>query len=186
MSSLLPRSCVMLIDKIDPGFKTNGVVKMIVEVPAMHQPVKYEIDKDSGAIEVDRFLGTPMFYPCHYGFVPNTLADDGDPLDMLLWCSYDLAPGVLIEVRVIGVLDMEDEGGQDSKVVAVPSDKISPLYSHIKELSDLPEASLAQIKHFFEHYKDLEKNKWVKVREFHGRDHAISLVQKSLDSISDK
>ncbi|NBV28171.1 inorganic diphosphatase [bacterium] len=173
----------MLVDKIGAGKRAPYVVNVVIEIPAMAQPIKYEIDKDSGALVVDRFLATPMFYPCNYGFIPGTVAGDNDPIDVLVWCPYHLSPGVVIASKIIGVLDMEDEAGEDYKLIAVPDSKISPSFDHINDVKDLPKELLDQIKHFFEHYKDLEPNKWVKVREFKSKDHAIELVKTSIRSL---
>ena len=174
----------MLVDKIGPGSKAPDIVNVLIEIPAMGQPVKYEIDKETGAVFVDRFLATPMFYPCNYGFVPGTLAGDGDPIDVLVWCPYTLSPGVVIPTRIIGVLDMEDEAGEDYKLIGVPSPKISPAFNHINDVQDLPETLLAQIKHFFEHYKDLEPNKWVKVRSLKNKEEALTLLKAAIEAAS--
>ena len=131
--------------------------------PSNSTPVKYEIDKASQSIWVDRFIATPMFYPANYGFIPNTLADDGDPLDVLFVTPYPVQPGSVIRSRPVGILDMSDEGGSDSKILAVPHDKLTTLYTEIKEPQDLGSLLLDQIAHFFENYKDLEAGKWVKV-----------------------
>jgi inorganic pyrophosphatase len=170
----------MQVNKIGPGKNAPHIVNVVIEIPAMGQPIKYEIDKESGALLVDRFLATPMFYPCHYGFIPGTIAGDNDPIDVLVWCPYALTPGVVISSRIIGVLDMEDESGEDFKLIAVPDSKISPSFNHIEDVLDLPKELLDQIKHFFEHYKDLEPTKWVKVRQFKNKEAAIAIVKASL------
>ncbi|MCB1896499.1 MAG: inorganic diphosphatase, partial [Rhodocyclaceae bacterium] len=126
-------------------------------------PIKFEVDKDSGAVFVDRFMGTTMRYPCNYGYVPHTVAGDGDPVDVLVVTPFPLQPGVVIRCRPVGILKMEDESGEDAKVIAVPVTKLTPLYETVKSCDDLPELLLKQISHFFEHYKDLEPGKWVKV-----------------------
>lgn len=144
-------------------------------------PIKYELDKDSGAVFVDRFIATPMFYPANYGFVPQTLSDDGDPVDVLVVGQHPLQPGCVIRSRPVGVLIMEDEAGQDEKIVAVPHEKMTPFYNDIQEATDLPEILLNQIKHFFEHYKDLEKGKWVKVKEWAPAAEARRLLQEGVD-----
>jgi len=136
---------------------------VVIEVPQNAVGIKYELDKDSNAIFVDRFLATPMHYPCNYGFIPNTLSGDGDPVDVLVVAQYPIVTGAVIPCRPIGVLVMEDEGGEDEKILAVPVSKMTPYYDDIKEATDLPQILLDQIKHFFEHYKDLEAGKWVKV-----------------------
>lgn len=153
----------MDISKISAGKNPPSNVNVIIEVPMGSLPIKYEMDKDSGALFVDRFLQTPMFYPCNYGFIPQTLSGDGDPADVLVVGNLPLMPGSVIAVRPVGVLLMEDEGGQDEKIIAVPQSKLSPLYDNVKSYEDLQPSLIAQIKHFFEHYKDLEKGKWVKV-----------------------
>jgi inorganic pyrophosphatase len=170
----------MQIEKIGPGQQAPAIVNVIIEIPAMSQPIKYEVDKHSGAIFVDRFLSTPMFYPCNYGFIPGTLGGDGDPLDVLVWCPYSLSPGVVIASRIIGVLDMEDEAGEDYKLLAVPSNSISKAFNHLQDITDMPSEVLNQIQHFFEHYKDLEPKKWVKVREFKGKEYALELVKQGI------
>ena len=136
---------------------------VIIEIPMNADPIKYEVDKESGAIFVDRFMGTAMHYPCNYGYVPQTIAGDGDPVDVLVITPFALIPGVVVRCRAIGVLKMTDEAGSDAKVLAVPIDKILSIYSHWQKPTDLNELRLRQIQHFFEHYKDLEKGKWVKV-----------------------
>lgn len=153
----------MDISKIPAGKDTPKNVNVIIEVPAGATPVKYEIDKDSGAIFVDRIIHTAMHYPCNYGFVPHTLSDDGDPTDVLVVCQEQLVPGAVIAARPVGVLLMEDESGHDEKILAVPASKVHPYYDNVKDYKDLPQVLLDQIAHFFEHYKDLEKGKWVKV-----------------------
>ncbi len=155
---------------------------VLIEIPAESEPVKYEIDKESGALIVDRFLKTPMFYPCHYGFVPNTLGGDGDPIDVLVWAPYKLIPGCLIKARIIGGIDMEDEAGEDIKLIAVPDSKISSEFQHIQNVSDLPASIFKKIVHFFEHYKDLEPNKWVKIRSTLSREKAVELLKSSITS----
>jgi inorganic pyrophosphatase len=135
----------------------------IIEIPAEHAPIKYEIEKDYDALMVDRFMTAPMYYPANYGYVNNTLADDGDPVDVLVVTPYPVAPGSVIRCRPVGVLLMSDEAGKDSKVVAVPHDKISKQYKDINEVSDLPALLVNQIEHFFSRYKDLEEGKWVKI-----------------------
>ncbi|SNX29301.1 inorganic pyrophosphatase [Polynucleobacter meluiroseus] len=153
----------MSLDKVKPGKKIPEIFNVIIEIPMNADPIKYEVDKESGAIFVDRFMGTAMHYPCNYGYIPQTIAGDGDPVDVLVMTPFPLIPGVVVSCRAIGILQMEDEGGQDAKLLAVPEDKILPLYSKIQTLEDLSVLTLNQIQHFFEHYKDLEKGKWVKV-----------------------
>jgi inorganic pyrophosphatase len=137
-------------------------INVIIEVPIGGEPIKYEMDKSAGVLVVDRFLYTPMRYPGNYGFVPHTLSDDGDPLDVLVANSRPILPGAVINVRPIGVLKMDDEGGGDEKIVAVPVPRLTMRYAHVKSIADMPPITLEQIQHFFEHYKDLEPGKWVK------------------------
>jgi len=154
----------MNLDRISAGDDVPKSVNVLIEIPMRGDPVKYEVDKDSGALFVDRLMSTAMHYPCNYGYIPHTLADDGDPVDVLVITPFPLVPGCVIKCRPIGVLSMSDEAGQDQKVLAVPVDKTSGgLYSKILGTDDVPELTLRQITHFFEHYKDLEKGKWVKV-----------------------
>ncbi|MCZ4282747.1 inorganic diphosphatase [Kiloniella laminariae] len=171
----------MDINKVSIGKDAPWDVNVVIEVP-LHSSVKYELDKESGAIEVDRFLHTPMHYPCNYGFVPHTLSDDGDPADVLVVGSLPILPGAVIRVRPVGVLVMEDEAGQDEKILAVPVTKLDPNYKNIKEYTDLPENLIAQIGHFFEHYKDLESGKWVKVKGWEGADVAAKMIQQAIDN----
>lgn len=153
----------MDIKKIPSGESPPEDVNVVIEVP-MQVPVKYELDKASGAIFVDRFVATPMYYPCNYGFIPGTLSEDGDPADVLVVGSVPLVPGSVIRSRPVGVLLMEDESGEDEKILAVPHSKMTPLYDGIREAEDLSPVLRDQITHFFEHYKDLEAGKWVKVK----------------------
>jgi inorganic pyrophosphatase len=136
---------------------------VIIEIPMHADPIKYEVDKETGALFVDRFVSTSMHYPCNYGYIPKTLSDDGDPVDVLVITPFALMPGVVVRCRPIGILNMEDESGHDTKLLAVPIDKLTPLYRSIETARDLPELVLAQITHFFQHYKDLEPGKWVKI-----------------------
>ncbi len=154
----------MNIDKLSPGSKVPKEVNVVIEIPANSGPIKYEVDKESGAMVVDRFMTTAMFYPCNYGYIPHTLSDDGDPADVLVITPYPLISGAVIAVRPIGLLDMDDEAGGDAKILAVPSKKLLPMFDHIHEPEDISPHQLAIIKHFFEHYKDLEEGKWVKVK----------------------
>ena len=166
--------------KINLGDKCPDEFNMVVEIPQGVAPVKYELDKDSGALVVDRFVSTSMFYPCHYGFIPNTLANDGDPLDVLLVANFPVYPLSVIKVRPIGVLLMDDESGGDEKIIAVPVNKITSFYSNIISYTDLPELMINQFKHFFEHYKDLEKNKWVKIKGFENKQVAQNVILESI------
>lgn len=171
----------MNLDAIPAGKNPPEDINVVIEIPK-GSSIKYEVDKDSGAVFVDRFLFTPMAYPADYGFVPNTLADDGDPIDVLVVGQDPLAPGVVIRARPVGVLIMEDESGQDEKVLAVPHSKVTPFYNDVTSYEGLPEILRDQIKHFFERYKDLEPNKWVKVKDWQGADKAGELIQTSIDA----
>jgi inorganic pyrophosphatase len=153
----------MDIARIPIGVLPPSDVNVVIEIPKGGEPVKYELDKSSGALFVDRFLHTAMFYPGNYGFVPHTLSEDGDPVDVLVVAQVPVVPGAVIRSRPIGVLIMEDEAGPDEKIVAVPVDKLHPFYRGIRSYRDLPETLVEQIAHFFKHYKDLEKGKWVTV-----------------------
>jgi inorganic pyrophosphatase len=153
----------MNLDKLPAGKALPDDFNVVIEIPAHGNPIKYEVDKDSGMVLVDRFLGTSMTYPCDYGFIPHTLSEDGDPTDVLVVSPYPLFPGAVIRCRPVGMLKMTDESGKDAKVLAVPVSKLTPQYDHIQKAEDLGLGFLAGIKHFFEHYKDLEKGKWVKV-----------------------
>ena len=171
----------MRIDAIAIGENPPDDVNVIIEVPLGGQPIKYEMDKDAGMLVVDRFLYTPMAYPGNYGFVPHTLSEDGDPIDVLVINTRELVPGCLINVRPIGVLIMEDNAGQDEKIIAVPSHSLTKRYDHVHNHSDLPEITLQQIQHFFEHYKDLEPGKWVKIDDWHGADDARRLILEAIE-----
>ncbi|MCX8008328.1 MAG: inorganic diphosphatase [Patescibacteria group bacterium] len=165
--------------KLTAGEKAPNQVNVCVEIPA-GSSVKYELDKASGAIVVDRFLYTAFSYPFNYGFIPETHADDGDPIDVLVLCEKALLPGVVIPSVPIGLLEMEDEEGVDTKIIAVPPAKIDPLYGAYKDISDVPEPIKQKIKHFFERYKDLEPEKWVKIREWRGKKEAIDAIKMSM------
>ena len=162
----------MSLNKVPSGRDLPNDFNVIIEIPMNADPIKYEVDKESGAIFVDRFMGTAMHYPCNYGYVPNTLSPDGDPVDVLVITPFPLFPGVVVRCRPIGVLKMTDESGEDAKVLAVPVDKVLSIYSHWQKPEDLNELRLRQIQHFFEHYKDLEKGKWVKIDGWYGPDVA--------------
>jgi inorganic pyrophosphatase len=153
----------MSYNTIAPGKDIPHDMNVVIEIAANADPVKYEIDKDSGALFVDRFIGTSMVYPCNYGYIPQTLAADGDPVDVLVMTPYPLLPGCVVRVRPIGILKMTDEAGGDAKLLAVPVAKLLPQYSHYQSTADVPKELLTRIQHFFEHYKDLEAGKWVKV-----------------------
>jgi inorganic pyrophosphatase len=153
----------MGFEQVKAGKDVPNDINVIIEIPAQADPIKFEVDKDSGAVFVDRFMGTSMRYPINYGYVPHTIAGDGDPVDVLVVTPFPLLPGVVIRCRPVGVLKMEDESGMDAKVVAVPVSKLTPLYDKVQTIEDLPELLMKQTVHFFEHYKDLEPGKWVKV-----------------------
>lgn len=169
----------MDVSKIPTGKAAPGDINVVIEIP-QGSAVKYEIDKESGALIVDRVVFTPMVYPAAYGFIPGTLADDGDPADALVLISAPLTPGCVIRARPIGLLLMEDESGQDEKIICVPHDKVHPEYSHITEVAQLPQIKLDAMKHFFEHYKDLEKGKWVKITGWADRAAAEAAINASL------
>ena len=171
----------MRIDAIAIGNHPPDDVNVIIEVPLGGQPIKYELDKDAGTLVVDRFLYTPMSYPGNYGFVPHTLSEDGDPIDVLVINTRELVPGCVINVRPVGVLIMEDQAGQDEKVIAVPSHSLTQRYDHVLTHSDLPDITLHQIEHFFEHYKDLEPGKWVKIGDWHGVDDARDMITQAIE-----
>lgn len=171
----------MRIDAIAIGKNPPEDVNVIIEVPVGGQPIKYEMDKDAGALVVDRFLYTPMTYPGNYGFVPHTLSEDGDPVDVLVCNTRPLIPGCVINVRPIGVMIMEDDGGKDEKILAVPVPKLTRRYDKIENYTDLPEITLKQIEHFFEHYKDLEPGKWVKIAGWQGVDVAKKLIIEAIE-----
>ena len=162
----------MSLDKVSPGKNVPESFNVIIEIPMNADPVKYEVDKESGAIFVDRFMSTAMHYPTNYGYVPKTISGDGDPVDVLVITPVPLIPGVVVTCRAIGILKMTDEAGEDGKVLAVPTDKILSLYSSWKKPEDLSPVRLKTIAHFFEHYKDLEEGKWVKVQGWEGPESA--------------
>lgn len=178
----------MDLTKIPAGANPPADINVVIEIPGGAgggAPVKYEIDKDSGAVVVDRIVSTSMFYPCNYGFIPNTLHDDGDPTDVLVRTQVALMPGAVIRCRPIGVLRMEDEAGLDDKIVAVPAEKIDPFQKDIRDIGDLPEPERERIRHFFERYKDLEEGKWVKVTGWEGRADAEALIATAVAAVAD-
>ena len=172
----------MDVSKISRGENPPVDINVLIEVPA-NSAVKYELDKDSGAVVVDRILFTPMFYPCNYGFMPNTLSDDGDPVDVLVVGRHELAPGSVIRCVPVGVLMMEDEKGGDEKIVAVPHKKIDAQYDGITSYTDLPQNLVDQIGHFFERYKDLEPGKWVKVTGWGDEKQAAKMIEEGMARI---
>ncbi len=174
----------MSLDNVTPGKNVPDAFNVIIEIPMNADPIKYEVDKESGALFVDRFMTTAMHYPCNYGYVPMTLSDDGDPVDVLVITPFPLLPGVVVKCRPIGVLQMDDEAGGDAKLLAVPIDKILPIYTHWQKPEDMNQLRLSQIQHFFEHYKDLEPGKWVKVRGWEGPEAAKKEVLAGIERYS--
>lgn len=172
----------MSYNDIPAGKDVPNDIYVIVEIPANHDPIKYEVDKDSGAVFVDRFMATPMFYPANYGYIPHTLSEDGDPLDVLVVTPYPVAVGSVIRCRPVGMLNMEDDAGIDTKLIAVPHDKLSVLYRDVKEYTDLPALLIQQIEHFFNRYKELEAGKWVKLTGWAGADAARAEILKAIDA----
>ncbi|MCD6704911.1 MAG: inorganic diphosphatase [Thiobacillus sp.] len=162
----------MSLNKVSSGRNLPDDFNVIIEIPAHGEPIKYEVDKESGAMFVDRFMSTAMHYPCNYGYIPHTLSEDGDPVDVLVITPIPLITGVVVRCRPIGMLKMTDEAGVDGKLLAVPVDKLCGLYRGVSRPEDLQALLLAQISHFFEHYKDLEEGKWVKVEGWAGVDDA--------------
>ncbi|MDR3351660.1 MAG: inorganic diphosphatase [Zoogloeaceae bacterium] len=156
----------MLLEALSIGKDVPNDFNVVIEIPARLPGVKFELDKDSGFLKVDRFMTTPMHYPLDYGFIPHTLSEDGDPVDILLIAPYPLQPGIVVRSRPLGMLEMEDEAGIDAKIIAVPVSKLTPIYDRLQNITDVEPLLLEQIRHFFEHYKDLEKGKWVKVKEW--------------------
>ena len=171
----------MNIAKLPPGKNPPHEINVLIEVPVRSDPIKYEYDKDNGFIFVDRYLYTTMFYPCNYGFVPQTLSLDGDPVDVMVIGRMPVIPGAVLRARPIGVLKMEYEAGLDEKILAVPIDKITQVHRNTRSYKDVPEIDLARISHFFEHYKDLEPNKWVKVLGWEDREEAERLIMEGIE-----
>jgi len=163
---------IMSLDRVPSGRNLPDDINVIIEIPAHGEPIKYEVDKESGAMFVDRFMSTAMHYPCNYGYIPHTLSEDGDPVDVLVITPIPLITGVVVRCRPVGMLKMTDEAGIDAKLIAVPVEKLCGLYKDVQKPEDLQPLLLAQISHFFEHYKDLEKGKWVKVEGWMGVDDA--------------
>jgi len=170
----------MRIDKIAAGKNPPFDVNVLVEVPIGGEPIKYEIDKEAGVLVVDRFLYTSMRYPGNYGFIPHTLSGDGDPVDVLVCNTRALVPGAVVNVRPVGVLLMEDDGGQDEKIIAVPSPHLTLRYENVHNHTDLPEITRQQVEHFFEHYKDLEPGKWSKILGWGDAEVARRLITEGL------
>ncbi|CCP04414.1 inorganic pyrophosphatase [Erwinia amylovora Ea644] len=176
----------MSLNHVPAGKDLPDDIYVVIEIPANAAPIKYEVDKESGALFVDRFMATAMFYPCNYGYINNTLSLDGDPVDVLVPTPYPLQPGSVIRCRPVGVLKMTDESGEDAKVVAVPHSKLSKEYEHIQDVNDLPELLRGQISHFFEQYKALEKGKWVKVDGWEGVAAAKAEIVSSFERAAKK
>jgi inorganic pyrophosphatase len=176
----------MDISKVPIGKKAPEEVNCIVENPMGGPPVKYEMDKDSGAVFVDRFLHTPMYYPGNYGFIPHTLSDDGDPVDVISIGLIPVMPGSIIAVKPIGVLKMEDDGGIDEKIIARPIDKLFPYHQNINNYTDIQPIMREQIEHFFTHYKDLEKGKWVKIGDWGDAQEAQRLITEGIERAKQK
>ncbi len=175
----------MRIEAIKIGNNPPDDVNVVIEVPIGGEPIKYELDKESGTLVVDRFLHTPMRYPGNYGFVPHTLSDDGDPIDVLVANTRPIIAGAVLNVRPVGVLKMEDDGGGDEKIIAVPSDKLTKRYLSVRNYTDLPVITLEQIQHFFEHYKDLEPGKWVKIIGWGDAAEARKLIAEAIERAKD-
>ncbi len=170
----------MILDRVNSGNNVPNEVNVIIEIPSNSPPIKYEVDKETGAMFVDRFMNTAMHYPCNYGYVPGTLSEDGDPVDVLVVTPIPVNIGSVIPVRPLGMLRMTDEAGPDAKIIAVPIDKLSTLYRQMTSFRDLPKQLLDSISHFFDHYKDLEPNKWVNIDGWGDIDEA---KQEIVDSI---
>jgi inorganic pyrophosphatase len=173
----------MDLSKISVGKKCPDEVNVVIEIPANSGPIKYEFDKDSGAIVVDRIMQTAFSYPCNYGFIPNTLSGDGDPADVLVYSNVVLSPGVVISVKPIGVLLTEDEKGKDEKILAVPGDKIDPFFANVNSYKDLPPMVIKKIEHFFENYKDLEPGKWVKSNGWGDAAEAKEIIMQAIQRV---
>lgn len=168
----------MNLDRVGSGKNLPEDINVIIEIPSHSDPVKYEVDKETGALFVDRFMNTAMFYPCNYGYVPHTLSDDGDPVDVLVVSPYALISGSVVACRPVGMLKMTDESGEDAKVIAVPHDT---MYDDVQDVNDLSPRLLDQLAHFFEHYKDLEKNKWVRIEGWVNKEEAKAEIVASVE-----
>jgi inorganic pyrophosphatase len=171
----------MNLDRVTTGNNVPNDFNVIIEIPSHSDPVKYEVDKETGAMFVDRFMGTAMHYPCNYGYIPHTLSDDGDAVDVLVVTPLPLKFGSVIQCRALGMLQMEDEAGLDAKVLAVPVDKLTGMYTNVSSFRDLPSTQLATMAHFFEHYKDLESGKWVKITGWVGVEEAKVEIMESIE-----
>jgi len=171
----------MSLSKVSSGKNLPHDINVVIEISTDSKPVKYEVDKETGTLHVDRFLGTSMVYPCEYGYVPNTLAEDGDPVDVLVVCPFPLLSGSVVRCRPIGMLRMTDDGGPDAKILTVPVSKLTPIYDAVKQPEDLGKALMGRIEHFFTHYKDLEPNKWVKIDGWADSAAALAEIKASAD-----
>jgi inorganic pyrophosphatase len=175
----------MNLDRVSSGNDVPNEINVIIEIPAHSDPVKYELDKETGAMFVDRFMSTAMHYPCNYGYVPHTLSRDGDPVDVLVLTPYPLIPGSVIQCRPVGVLKMTDESGDDAKILAVPIAKLCKSYRKVTNIGDVAEEILHRISHFFEHYKDLDEGKWVRVGGWADIDEAKAEIMESVQMYKD-
>jgi inorganic pyrophosphatase len=182
----LKRGLIMGLENLQTGKHVPDDINVVIEISSHSSPIKYEVDKESGLVMVDRFLGTAMHYPCEYGFVPHTLSEDGDPVDVLVIAPYTLIPGSVIRCRPVGMLKMTDESGKDTKILAVPVDKLTTRYQHIQKPEDLDKELLDAIMHFFTHYKDLEKGKWAKVEGWEGVESARQEILTSVKRFQQK
>ncbi|PLX44961.1 MAG: inorganic diphosphatase [Hyphomicrobiales bacterium] len=176
----------MRLDAVSQGENPPYDINVVIEVPLGGEPVKYELDKASGALMVDRILHTSMRYPCNYGFMPHTLSDDGDPIDVMVVSRIPVVPGAIIRCRPIGVLVMEDEAGEDEKIIAVPVNKLSPYYKDVSSYRELPDILIDQIAHFFGHYKDLEDKKWVQIKRWGEPEEAMEFIRESIHRHTDE
>ncbi|MES9814264.1 MAG: inorganic diphosphatase [Candidatus Thiodiazotropha sp.] len=175
----------MNLDRVSSGKNIPDEINVIIEIPSNADPVKYEVDKETGAMFVDRILRTAMHYPANYGYIPHTLSDDGDPCDVMVPTAFPLIPGSVIRCRPVAVLKMTDESGDDAKVVAVPADDVSSRWRHVRSADDMPEELMERIAHFFEHYKDLDEGKWVRVKGWEGVEAAKQEVRNSVQMYID-
>ncbi|MEW8012925.1 MAG: inorganic diphosphatase [Candidatus Thiodiazotropha sp.] len=175
----------MNLDRVSSGKNIPDEINVIIEIPSNADPVKYEVDKETGAMFVDRILRTAMHYPANYGYIPHTLSDDGDPCDVMVPTAFPLIPGSVIRCRPVAVLKMTDESGDDAKVVAVPADDVSSRWRHVRSADDMPEELMERIAHFFEHYKDLDEGKWVRVKGWEGAEAAKQEVRNSVQMYID-
>lgn len=175
----------MGLSLVNAGRDVPNDINVIIEIPAHSEPIKYEIDKETGALFVDRFMATSMHYPCDYGYVPHTLSEDGDPVDVLVVCPVPLNRGAVLRCRPVGMLNMVDEAGKDTKIIAVPIDDLTPLYKEVQAPKDLPGLLLNQIAHFFTHYKDLDEGKWVKLEGWSGADEAKDEILSCIKRYND-